>query len=107
MKKQDIPIAEALHRLCPNASWHFRDEDIYENLVWQDKNYAKPTKQQLENLVAVIVAEREAVAYKTQRAKEYPPITDYLDGIVKGDQQQIAAYITACQAVKAKYPKPE
>ena len=45
-------------------------------------------------------------AYITNRAKEYPPITDYLDGIVKGDQTQIAKYIADCQAVKAKYPKP-
>jgi hypothetical protein len=45
-------------------------------------------------------------AYITKRAAEYPPITDYLDGIVKGDQAQIDAYIEACQAVKNKYPKP-
>ena len=44
-------------------------------------------------------------AYKNLRAKEYPPITDYLDGIVKGDNTQIQAYIDACLAVKAKYPK--
>ena len=43
--------------------------------------------------------------YKDDRLKEYPPITDYLDGVVKGDQAQIDAYIAACQAVKAKYPK--
>ena len=46
-------------------------------------------------------------AYKYNRAKEYPPITDYLDGIVKGDTEQVQAYIDACLAVKAKYPKPE
>jgi hypothetical protein len=46
-------------------------------------------------------------AYKAKRAAEYPPITDYIDGVVKGDQAQIDAYIAACQAVKAKYPKPE
>jgi hypothetical protein len=40
------------------------------------------------------------------RANEYPPMTDYLDGVVKGDQEQIQAYIDACLAVKAKYPKP-
>lgn len=44
-------------------------------------------------------------AYKVNRAAEYPPITDYLDGIVKGDQAQIEKYIADCQAVKAKYPK--
>ena len=42
-----------------------------------------------------------------QRAAEYPPMADYLDGIVKGDQAQVQAYIDACLAVKAKYPKPE
>jgi hypothetical protein len=44
-------------------------------------------------------------AYIAKRAAEYPPITDYLDGIVKGDQDQIDEYIAACLAVKAKYPK--
>jgi len=44
--------------------------------------------------------------YQRNRAAEYPPITDYIDGIVKGDQAQIQAYIDACLAVKAKYPKP-
>jgi hypothetical protein len=44
-------------------------------------------------------------AYKSKRAAEYPLMTDYLDGIVKGDQAQIDAYIAACLAVKTKYPK--
>jgi hypothetical protein len=43
--------------------------------------------------------------YKYQRAREYPPITDYIDGIVKGDNAQVQAYIDACLAVKNKYPK--
>jgi len=46
-------------------------------------------------------------AYKYNRMKEYPPVSDYLDGVVKGNQAQIDAYIAACQAVKAKYPKSE
>ena len=45
--------------------------------------------------------------YKDFRAFEYPPFTDYLDGVVKGDQAQIQAYIDACLAIKEKYPKPE
>ena len=44
-------------------------------------------------------------AYKAKRASEYPPITDYLDGVVKGDQAQIDKYIADCLAVKVKYPK--
>lgn len=44
-------------------------------------------------------------AYKAKRQAEYPPITDYLDGVVKGDQTQIDKYIADCLTVKAKYPK--
>ena len=46
-------------------------------------------------------------AYIAKRQAEYPPVTDYLDAVVKGDQEAIDAYIAACQAVKTKYPKPE
>ena len=49
----------------------------------------------------------DAHAYIAKRAAEYPPITDYIDGVVKGDQIQINKYIADCQAVKAKYPKGE
>ena len=44
--------------------------------------------------------------YAEKRRREYPPAADYLDAVVKGDQAQIDAYIAACLAVKAKYPKP-
>ena len=55
---------------------------------------------------AAVEAYVDAHAYIAKRQAEYPPYTNYLDGIVKGDQEQIDAYIAACQAVKAKYPKP-
>ena len=60
------------------------------------------TKEQ----IASFSVQAEANAYKAKRQQEYPPITDYIDGVVKGDQAQIDAYIAACQAVKDKYPKP-
>jgi len=47
----------------------------------------------------------DAHAYIAKRQAEYPPITDYLDGVVKGDQAQIDKYIADCLAVKIKYPK--
>lgn len=46
-----------------------------------------------------------ALTYAQKRAAEYPSMTDYLDGIVKGDQAQIDKYIADCLAVKAKYSK--
>ena len=54
---------------------------------------------------AVVQAYIDANAYIAKRAAEYPPMTDYLDGVVKGNQSQIDKYIADCQAVKTKYPK--
>jgi len=54
---------------------------------------------------AAVQAYVDAHAYIAKRASEYPPMTDYLDAIVKGDQAQIDKYIADCLAVKAKYPK--
>jgi hypothetical protein len=44
--------------------------------------------------------------YADKRQQEYPPMADYLDGIVKGDKKQINQYVDDCLAVKQKYPKP-
>ena len=54
---------------------------------------------------AAVQAYVDAHAYIAKRAAEFPPITDYIDGVVKGDQAQIDKYIADCLAVKAKYPK--
>ena len=54
---------------------------------------------------AAVQAYVDAHAYIAKRAAEYPSVTEYLDGIVKGDQAQIDKYIADCLAVKAKYPK--
>jgi hypothetical protein len=53
-----------------------------------------------------LISEYNATNYQRRRKFEYPPITEYIDGVVKGDQAQIDAYIAKCQEVKAKYPKP-
>jgi len=45
------------------------------------------------------------IPYTQLRAEAYPPMSDYLDAIVKGDAVAQRAYIDKCLAVKAKYPK--
>jgi hypothetical protein len=82
---------------------------LYSNVVSVDDGAGAFDAQgnKIEIDLAAVNAWVDPEAYKFQRAAEYPPITDYLDGIVKGDQEQIDAYIAACQAVKTKYPKPE
>ena len=56
---------------------------------------------------ALVAAWVDPMEYARKRAAEYPPMADYLDGLVKGDQAQMDKYVADCLAVKAKYPKPE
>ena len=65
------------------------------------------TQEEADNIIkANFDAQFNALSYAQKRATEYPAYTDYLDGIVKGDQAQIDKYISDCLAVKSKYPKP-
>jgi hypothetical protein len=98
-------IPEALQSLKPGAQWVLSG-DNYTGLEWLDTEQTQPSEQECLTEVGRLQAAYEALEYQRLRAPEYPPITDYLDGIVKGDQEQLDAYIAACQAVKAKYPKP-
>jgi hypothetical protein len=91
----------ALQSLRPGAQWVLRGDD----LEWLDAEQTQPTDAEITAEVARLQAEYERTEYQRKRAAEYPPITDYIDGVVKGDQAQIDAYIAACMAVKAKYPK--
>lgn len=84
---------EAIYKLYSNVT-----------VIRGDKAYDKDEQEVTydNNAVEALVASE---AYKEKRAAEYPPFTDYLDGIVKGDNAQVQAYIDACNAVKNKYPK--
>lgn len=85
---------EKLYKATADGVFEFSPEDYIE--------YEKIQKENAERIRI-----QEANKYKELRREAYPPMADYLDGIVKGDQAQIDAYIAACLAVKAKYPKPE
>jgi hypothetical protein len=86
---------------------HIAIRALYSNVVVIDDGTGAFDKDgnKVEIDLAAINAWVDPNAYKAKRQAEYPPMTDYLDGIVKGDQTQIAKYIADCQAVKAKYPK--
>ena len=111
MEKNNPGIIEAISSLRPKANWCLVGE-IYEGLEWREPpvwegGQKKPTKTEVEAEVARLQKEWEDTEYQRLRAKEYPDVKEYLDGLVKGDTEQMQAYINQCLAVKAKYPKPE
>jgi hypothetical protein len=93
--------AAAILSLVPNAEFVIR-EDVID---WHSPSTAPVSDEQIAQELTRLEQQYEADEYKRKRASEYPPITDYIDGVVKGDQAQIDKYIADCLAVKAKYPK--
>jgi hypothetical protein len=89
-----------MHYKAPDNSLHFLDSDKYEHLL--PSGSVQITDEEAATIRA---ASAPVLTYAQQRAAEYPPMTDYLDGIAKGDTAQVDAYVAACLAVKAKYPK--
>lgn len=101
-----ITIPDALQSLRPNAEWVLRGNE-YSGLQWLDKDQPKPSKKEVDDEIKRLQKQYRDTEYQRLRAAEYPDMKEYLDGIVKGDDAQVQAYIDACLAVKAKYPKPE
>ena len=86
-------IHQAIYKLYPQVDM-IRGETAYD----ADGNEVAYDKAAVQSYV-------DAHAYIAKRASEYPPMTDYLDAIVKNDQAQIDKYIADCLAVKARHPK--
>jgi len=80
------------------------DTPLADNWIASDTAAIGDTYENGQFIKPVLVV--DPLDYQRQRAAEYPSMADYIDGIVKGDEAQVQAYIDACLAVKAKYPKP-
>ena len=90
----------AIRNKYPNAVNIIGDKayDKDNNLLTLDEAVVKTEEDKLQT-------EYDALEYSRKRKAEYPPMEDYLDGIVKDEQTQIDKYIADCKAVKEKYPK--
>lgn len=71
-------------------------------LHWDAKLGAQPTQEQLDVAWTAKLAADAALAYKAQRAAEYPNIADQLDLLYHGG---IEGWKAAIKVVKDKYPK--
>ena len=99
-----------LQALRPGALFSASGLD-YDGLEWleppvKDGGQSKPTREEwdAESIRQDRIAELSE--YKMKRMLEYPPMVDYIDGVVKGDNAQVQAYIDKCNEIKTKYPRP-
>jgi len=96
-------IIKSILKINPNAEVVVTGEDINQ-ITWLNGTTPIPANEILAKQQELIT-EYNSNKYQRDRAKEYPDFKEYLDGIVKGDNNQIQKYINDCLAVKAKYPK--
>lgn len=87
-----------MHYKAPDNSLHFLDDASFTHLL-------PAGSVSISDAEAEALRPKVELTYAQKRIAEYPPYTDYLDGMVKADQAQIDKYIADCLAVKAKYPK--
>ena len=93
----------AIQNLAPGAIVSI----IGDKIIWHSEDISQPSHTEILDETIRLEYLEEIKEYQRQRSSEYPDYADYLDGVVKGDQDQIDAYVAACQAVKDKYPKVE
>lgn len=73
------------------------DGEIFQFNKWKDGKIIEDIEAQYQHDLKICYG---------LRTKEYPPMSDYVDAMVKGDDAAIEAYKTKCLEIKAKYPKP-
>jgi hypothetical protein len=96
-------LINAVLNLVPGAKVTVQDNS---DVMWHEPSTSPVSNEQIQTELVRLQQEYDNKNYQRLRASEYPPMADYLDGVVKGDQAQIDKYIADCLAVKAKYPKP-
>lgn len=85
-KTPPIPIPYTIIKFdLEKQDWYYEEEPKSPDL---DKN---PMDDELD--------------YVILRQMEYPPMVDYLDGLVKNNTNQMNEYIGKCLAIKQKIPK--
>ena len=105
----------ALQSLTPGAKFVLTSNSEQEitissiELEWHDKNIPQPSIQQIELEIERLKEEYLNNEYQLKRKEEYPPLEDFVDAYYwaqKGDTLLMNEYISKCDQVKNKYPKP-
>jgi hypothetical protein len=106
--KTDMDLRiDALGILMPNGYGYSGDETDYEITKPDDSSDDIPTLAEMNAKVAELRIEYDALAYARNRASAYDSVGDQLDMMMKDKRDGTTTHQEACEAVKAKFPKPE
>ena len=96
---------DAIKRLVPESNFNFPDLSDLSSLEWRSDPDLRPTDEAIEESLIQLNVEYDALAWERSRQAEYPSVGDQLDMLMKDMKNNTTTHQTACEAVKAKYPK--
>jgi len=109
--KKIIEIHDALMSLLPENTAFSVENNDYTKIDIQTEGVVAPSQADVEAEITRLQAIEDAVAYKSDRADNYPQIGDQLDMIYHAIDSnetlktQFADFYTAIKTVKDTYPK--
>jgi hypothetical protein len=97
---------DALMAIAPGAGFMWRGDE-YSGLEWEEGNVvSKPTEAEINAKLTSMISDWEAQQYSRDRASAYDSVGDQLDQLMKDMKNGTTTHQTACEAVKAQFPKP-
>ena len=97
---------DAIASLAPNSSFNInKDGSIYSSYPAVNSL----TEEEIQTEMDRLQVEYDALAWKRSRQGQegYPSVGDQLDMLMKDMKNNTTTHQESCEAVKAKYPKPE
>jgi len=91
---------KAIKALCPEAKFGVKNDEV----VWDDKKIKQPTEKEINDKIAELQADYDALQYQRDRLIEYPSIQECIHAILDDDLTSLQA---KRKLVKDKYPKPK
>ena len=102
LRRTKIEICDALHTLCPGASWEAGD--TYESIKnFKSDKYQLPSEEEINAEISRLQEIVDSYEYQRLRKKEYPPIEEQLDILY---HQGYDGWKATIDEVKNKFPKP-
>lgn len=103
LRRKKIEISDALHSLCPGATWSV--EDTYESIQnYYSHEYKLPTEGEVLAEIERLQKIADSYQYQRDRASSYPSIQEQLDTLY---HQGYDGWKESINKVKEEYPKPE
>jgi len=102
LRRTKIEICDALHTLCPGASWEAGD--TYGSIKnFKSEEYYLPSEEEINKEILRLQEIYNNYQYSRLRKREYPPIEEQLDTLY---HKGYDGWKIQIDKIKEKYPKP-